>query len=414
MLLKFNIIRKYALTGFILIGLIFFISCEPDSFREKEKEAEDLISTALNDSIFAGAVILVGSSDEILYSRAFGYAHLYNEDLSEVETPIIMTEDHLFDLASLTKVLATTYGLMVLHSRGEISTDDFVSKYLPEFDSDEKKSITIEHLLRHTSGILPWYPSYYVATTPEERLQFTANELLINTPGEDRLYSDFGFMVLGDIIENVSGQTLDQFLITEVYDPLGLNSTFFNPDSELHNQIVSTSHGNPFEKKMVYDDNFGFEIDIDPTLWNDWRTYTLNGEVNDGNAFYTHQGIAGHAGLFSTASEIYVLLSVLLKDGKFNEKEIINPATINHFLDEDSFGHGMGWMKTDGSLHSNNLPENSFGHTGFTGTNIVISPETDRILIFLTNRQHMGVDSSGNYPNLRPVREELSKIFFSD
>lgn len=400
---------------FILSAVSFLLfSCSKKSPDHSSFEAADsLISAAMDDSLFAGAVLLAGSSNGILHHNAFGYATRYDSTLAEIPRPEIMTPDHIFDLASLTKVLATTYGLMVLHSRDLFDINDPVSAYLPEFSSPEKEAITIGQLLRHRSGLIPWHPAYYVAETPEERLAFIASHPLNSPPGEERRYSDFGFMVLGDIIEKISGMPLEQFLMKEIYGPLGLSSTTYNPDSRHFEYLVSTSHGNPFEKKMVHENEFGYRIDIDPETWDGWRTHTLRGEVNDGNAFYAQQGIAGHAGLFSTAKEIHMLLSVLLNDGFVNGTQLIKPETVELFLTPDSDGQALGWLMNPGYIHGKNLPEGSFGHTGFTGTHIIASPKTDRILVLLTNRQHIGPDESGNYPNLRPLREELSSLLLN-
>jgi serine-type D-Ala-D-Ala carboxypeptidase len=398
-----------------LVMIFLVISCEVEPPLEQQYlQADERIEADLKDSLFVGAVLLVGNSDEILHHSAFGYADRYNFHGEVIDNPEEMTTDHLFDLASLTKVLATTFGLMILHDQNLFDVEDPVSLYLPEFDTPDKRSITISQLLRHTSGLMQWFPSYYVAETPEDRLQFTANEPMLGSPGETRRYSDYGFMVLGDLIERVSGQPLDLFLEESIFGPMGLSSTVFNPDVTRYPKISATSHGNPFEKKMVYDDDFGYTVDVDPESWSGWREYTLRGEVNDGNAFYTQRGVAGHAGLFSTAEEVYKLLNVMLNAGKFQDLELFSRNTMDLFLTEDSHGHGLGWMMTPGSLHARNLPEGSFGHTGFTGTNIVVSPENNRIMIFLTNRQHVGVDEEGNYPNLRKIREDLSEIIFSD
>lgn len=394
----------------MITAFLFGISCERDSLIDDLREAEEHIQTAIEDSLFAGAVLLVGNSEEILYTGAFGDAHRYNYDLTESEHREQMSEDHIFDLASLSKVLATTYAFKVLHSQGKINTADAVSKYVEQFDTPEKSSITIEHLLRHSSGLRQWFPTYYVASNSEERLEFIAAEPLIDDVGVERNYSDLGFMVLADIVKDVTDKTIDQFLADEIFSPLDLSSTGFNPDQNSNQRLVSTSHGNPFEMKMVHDDEFGYHIDIDPDSWDDWRTFTLRGEVNDGNAFHTHSGIAGHAGLFSTASEIYTLLSLMLNDGSYQDTQIFSEETISHFLSQDDFGHGMGWMKTESSLHAKDLPEGSFGHTGFTGTNIIVSPSTDKIMVLLTNRQHIGVDEEGYYLNLRSIRETLSSI----
>ena len=399
----------------ISIGLILFvaISCEfEDSLQQQREDSAELITTALDDSMFAGAVLLVGSSSEILVQESFGYADRYNADLNEIEQPVPMTNEHRFDVASLTKVLATTYGLMLLDSRGEIDPDDPVHSYIPGFDEGDKEQMTIRHLLTHTSGLMQWFPSYYVAENPKERQAYTAAQDLVGTVGDERRYSDYGFMLLGDIIEQITEQPLNKYLEDEVYGPMGLHQTEFNPDLESEN-IVATSHGNPFEKKMVHDDDFGYTIDIDPAIWDGWRNYTLKGEVNDGNAFHTHDGVAGHAGLFSSADEVYRLLAVLLNGGFHGDLQLFSQETIYRFLEKDEHGEGLGWMMTESSLHGKNLPEDSFGHTGFTGTNIVVSPQSDRIMVLLTNRQHPGVDEDGNYPNLRNLREELSSIWMN-
>jgi len=401
---------------FNLVVLLFLLlSCSKHDTinRQSLEKADLLISTALDDSLFTGAVLLVGSSDGILHEKAFGYATLYDSTLSRIPVPEVMTTEHLFDLASLTKVLATTYALMVLHSRDAFEVDDPVSQYIPEFKTDDKEQIVIEQLLRHTSGLIPWYPSYYVADSAEERLEWIADYPLNSNPGENRSYSDFGFMVLGDLVESLSGKSLDRYLVDDVYRPIGLRSTLFNPDTTIFPKIVSTSHGNPFEKKMVHDDDFGYTIDIDPNIWKKWRTHTLKGEVNDGNAWYTHGGVAGHAGLFSNVSDIYQLLEIVLNNGQLNGEQLIKPETIELFLTPDQNGQALGWMMNDSWIHGENIPENSFGHTGFTGTNLVVSPETDRLFILLTNRQHLGPDSTGSYPNIRLLREDLSEILLN-
>ncbi len=407
--------RKWVPT-ILFLFLLMTISCGEETAKTEYASAGELdqiIEEGLEHSLFTGAVLLVGNSEGIFYQRAIGYAEQLDFDGNEIESPIVMTTNHLFDLASLTKVLATTLGVMILHDRDQINVNDPVHEYLPEFDTPEKRSITIAHLLSHTSGLVQWFPGYYVANSPDQRLQFTVNEPLLETPGENRRYSDFGFMVLGDVIERVSGQAMDQFLAENIYQPMGLKSTVFNPDTTQFS-LVATSHGNPFEKQMVYDDNFGYRVDVDPELWDGWREYTLIGEVNDGNAFYTQQGVAGHAGLFSTAGEVYELLRLMVNNGRFKSEELFRTETIDLFTRIDQYGHGLGWMMSEASLNANGLPEGSFGHTGFTGTNVIVSPETDQILIFLTNRQHGGVDESGQYPSLREIREKLSAVVFGE
>lgn len=400
----------------VFVILLFAITsaCSdlPDDITEKLSAADELIKEAYEESMFAGAVLLVGTGDEILHQKAFGYANLYDENLFVITEIDSMTTDHIFDLASLTKIYATTYGLMALHSDGEVDLEDPLTRYLPGFDREGFNEITIRHLLSHTSGLQPWYPTYYAADNAEERREFILSLPPENPPGEARVYSDLGFMLMADLIEEITEMPFADYLDNRIYSRIGLPDTQFTPVGPLLERTVSTSHGNPFEKKMVYDPDFGYNIDADPDSWDGWRTYTLKGEVNDGNAFYTHQGIAGHAGLFSTAADLYKLTSVILNEGIYKGIELFTAETIRIFTTPGEFGHGLGWMMTPASLNADSLSGVNMGHTGFTGTNVLVNPSQDLIYILLTNRQHVGVDSTGSYPDLRNLRIELSSTLF--
>lgn len=407
--------NKYRSLVILLVPVLFvfvLFSCEEQEPEIKSgfKKTDTLIESAIEDSLFPGAVLLVGTSEEILHLKAYGHAVLFNREGRILQNPEKMSAGHLFDIASLTKIFATTFGLMLLHSRGYLDVDTPVSDYLPEFETDEKKTITIRHLLTHTSGLIQWFPTYYISNNYKERREFIAEQPLINEPGAQRRYSDPGFMALADLIEIITGEPLDQFLSREVYSPLELSATLFNPGTDFNPGVTATSHGNPFEKRMVYDDDFGYTVDVDPELWDGWREYVLHGEVNDGNAFHTHNGVAGHAGLFSTAEELYRIIKILLKGGQYKDGQLLTPDTINLFLTPDRFGHGLGFMMDSPSLNATELPEGSFGHTGFTGTNFVVVPEYDIIVILLTNRQHYGVNEDGTYPDLRKLRREIFEI----
>ena len=412
-----NVLKFKAFLGLLFLFL-FSVSCEDEQNQKStynySSQIDETIEKGLSESSFTGAVVLVGSADEILYQKAYGYATLYEQDLKVVENPVSTSDDHLFDIASLTKIFATTYGMMALQSDGIIQLDDPVSDYIEEFAKLPHSEITIRHLLSHTSGLRQWYPTYYAIDNSSEFVNWVVDLDLSGSPGENRRYSDLGFMVLAEIIERVTEQNLEDYLYERIYEPLGLKEIGFNPGSESEQKVVSTSHGNSFERKMISDDSFGYSIDVDPNAWNEWRDYTLNGEVNDGNAFYTFSGVTGHAGLFAPADELSTLLQLILKDGYWNDRAIISSTTVEEFTTEDQFGNGLGWAMDPGFLHAENLPEGSVGHTGFTGVNFVMSPNNDLYYIFLTNRQHVGVDESGNYPNLRSIREKLSSIIFKD
>jgi CubicO group peptidase (beta-lactamase class C family) len=230
--------------------------------------------------------------------------------------------------------------------------------------------------------------------------------------GEQRKYSDLGFVLLGEIVEIVSGLPLDKFMQDNIFRPLRMAHTTFNPltDSRFK-KIASTSAGNPYEKRMVSDSTLGFMIEgIDPGSWNGWRNYVLRGEVNDGNAWYANGGVSGAAGLFSTASDIQKLVDMLMNKGKAGSKQFISENTISTFLTKDKFDNGMGWMMDPANSFMKNAPEGSFGHSGFTGTSISVVPQHKLSFILLINRQNTGLDSNGGYYNVGPVRTEIFRI----
>lgn len=408
--------KSYELFILLFAGICLLISCgtEEPEIDQHFVKADQIVKNAVNTGYIPGAVLLIGNSKRVLFHQSYGFASLYDRQSNELVEPERMTPGHQFDIASMTKIFATTYGLMLLHSRGILDVDAPVSSHIEAFETEEKKNITIRHLLTHTSGLLQWHPTYYTSNNPKERLEFISYQPLIKPIGEQRHYSDPGFMVLADLIEIITGGRLENFVENEIYQSLGLRNTVFNPDPDRFPDIVSTSHGNPFEKRMVYDDDFGYTVDVEPDSWVGWREYVLRGEVNDGNAYYTHNGVAGHAGLFSTAEDLYHLSTLMLNDGQFNGYQLFTPDTIRFFLTPDRFGHGLGFMMNSGSLHAKELPEGSLGHTGFTGTNFVVIPENDLIIILLTNRQHFGVNEDGYYPNLRELRENVLEAILEE
>jgi CubicO group peptidase (beta-lactamase class C family) len=214
--------------------------------------------------------------------------------------------------------------------------------------------------------------------------------------GEGYHYSDLSFMLLGYIAEKVSGQALDQFLAQSLYQPLGLRHTTFLPRRHGFTDFAVTESGNGYERHMVYGPDFGYGYPGDPKSWDGWRTYVLNGEVDDGNAWYANGGVAGHAGLFSTAADLGVLLDMLLEHGAVHGKQIIRAATVDLFLKPDAH---LGWRQPEG------LPPGSFAHTGFTGTYVLGVPEAKLAVVLLTNRQNMGPDAKGYFPDIGPLQD---------
>jgi CubicO group peptidase (beta-lactamase class C family) len=186
---------------------------------------------------------------------------------------------------------------MLLADRGQINIEDPVCKYIKAFDTPDKKGITIRNLLTHSAGLYEWYPLYYLASNKQQCFKLIGELPLMYPVGEQRRYSDLGFILLGEIVEIVSGLPLEQFMKQNIFQPLGMKNTDFNPLTSLGSvKIAATSAGNPYEKRMVCDSTLGFKIkEIDPARWNGWRNYILKGEVNDGNTWYANGGISGAA-----------------------------------------------------------------------------------------------------------------------
>lgn len=363
--------------------------------------ADSLIGASIG-KLIPGAVFLVAKDGQVVHERAFGYAQLNDYEGRRLASPRPMRTSTIFDLASVSKVMATTFAIMLLADRGRTDVDAPVSRYLPDFRGAHLDSITVRHLLNHSSGLVQWQPLYYHAANAAQTYGVIRGMPLDWGVGDARHYSDLGFMLLGYIVERVSGRPLDRFLERSLYRPLGLRSTTFNPRARGFTEFAATEPGNVYERHMVYDSTFGYRYRGDPTAWNGWRQYVLNGEVDDGNAFYAHGGVAGHAGLFSTAADLRVLLDVLNNRGTYGGRRYIRPAIVDQFLTRDKYQNYLGWQAP------RDLPEGSFSHTGFTGTYVLGVPKHKLSIVLLTNRQHMGTDARGYFPDLAPLQRAVA------
>jgi len=375
------------------------------------KQIDSILQSQVNNEKIPGAVIEIKKGGEVIYKRAYGYAQKFNYEHHPLAQPEQMTTEHLFDIASLTKVVGTTTSIMLLVDRGLIKVDDPVGKYIKAFAAPDKAAITIRHLLTHTAGLYEWYPMYYRAHNKQQTFKLIGELPLAFPIGAQRKYSDLGFTVLGEIVEVVSGQSLDQFEEQNVFIPLGMKHTMYNPLKKgQHYKIAATSFGNPYETRMVHDPSLGFQFkEIDPNSWNDWRHYVLKGEVNDGNAWYAEKGVAGAAGIFSTVDDMQKLVDMLMHKGKVDGKQFITEQTIDTFLTKDKFNNGLGWMMDPANSFMKDGPEGTFGHTGFTGTSITVVPSKDLSIILLINRQQMGLINDKEYYNVNPIRAEVFK-----
>lgn len=398
---------KYAYFLLLLVSQV--VVAQKKSAQTLENEISPVIEKYIAEKKIPGAVLAVKKGDKVILRKAYGYAKLREFDGSLSANPEAMTVNHLFDIASLTKVIGTTTAIMKLHDQGQLNVEDPASKYLKGFDEGDKKKITIRHLLTHTSGLFEWYPLYYFSNKRASTFSFIKQLPLKYPVGEGRHYSDLGFTLLGEIIENVSGKPLETYVKTEIFTPLRMTHTGYTPN-KTSNRFAATSMGNPYEKRMVEDSTLGFKVKgLDPQSWKGWRQYLLQGEVNDGNAWYANEGISGAAGLFSTVDDLQKLVDMLKNKGQVKGKTFISAKTIDLFLTPDPFKNGLGWMMDPQNAFMRNAPAGTFGHTGFTGTSITVVPEQKLSVILLINRQNMGLQPTRDYFNPNPIREAVIK-----
>jgi CubicO group peptidase (beta-lactamase class C family) len=368
---------------------------------------DSILNGAVHDQKIPGVVIKVQQGGKVIYTHAYGYSQKYDFHHQLLPDPPQMNMQTLFDMASLTKVIATTTSIMLLADKGLINVNDPVGKYISAFDTASKNAVTIRHLLTHTAGLYEWYPLFYKSSKRKDTYKII-NALPLKYPvGMQRKYSDLGFMLLGEIVEKVSGLPLDQFERKNIFIPLGMSHTTYNPLKHGRTtNIAATSPGNPYEKSMLYDSSLGFTVKgIDPRSWNGWRNYVVKGEVNDGNAWYASEGISGHAGLFSTIDDVQKLVEMLMSKGKVKGKQFISARVIDSFFVPDRFHNGLGWMMDSSNSFMHDGPPGTFGHTGFTGTSIAVVPQYHLSVILLINRQNMGLLKTGLYYNPNPLRK---------
>lgn len=349
---------KFLIKIITLLLMSVTTSIYPQKQKNIFKDVDIVINKAINDSAFPGAVVLIWKDGKIIFEKAYGN---YTYDIN---SPKVYPHT-LYDLASLTKIVATTTATMICYDRKLFLLDDKVTKYIPQFGVNGKEKITIKNLLLHNSGLPAWKKFYGRNLTYDDVVKEIFSSELDYKTGEKTVYSDLGIITLGKIIEKVTGKNLDVFCNDEIFIPLKMQSTFFNPDHSIKKLCAPTET-----------DNY-------------WRMKTLQGEVHDETSAMLN-GVAGHAGLFSTASDISKLMSVLMNNGKVGLNQFINQSTIELFTKRFSqeSTRALGWdTKSDsGSSAGNYFSKNSFGHTGFTGTSIWADPHRNLFVVFLTNR----------------------------
>jgi uncharacterized protein YbbC (DUF1343 family)/CubicO group peptidase (beta-lactamase class C family) len=350
------------------------------------------ISGAVEEGILKkhlpGAVVLVARHGRVVWRRAYG-----SRAVEPSREP--MTPNTIFDLASLTKVVATATSIMILVERGKLRLSDSVSNYIPQLKGEGRERITIEYLLTHRSGYAPDFDLKERWTGHEEAIRRLIKEPLRHPPGARFVYSDIGYIALGEVVQRVSGTTLDNFARQNIFMPLGMHDTGFRPAPSLRTRIA------PTEKRrgqMSYLGDSGADAGDEGEKW-------LRGEVHDPTSFRMN-GIAGHAGLFSTADDLAVYCQMILGRGQYRGVRVLSPLTVAEMtrprlVTENGWSRGLGWdINTSYSTNRGDLfPLGSFGHTGFTGTSIWIDPATDMFVVFLSNRVHP--DGTGDVASLR-------------
>ncbi len=326
----------------------------PDGMAEVDR----VVEAAVAARAFPGAVLAVGKDGVLAHLQPFGRLS-YDDD-----APV--RADTMYDLASLTKVVVTTTMAMILVDEGKLDINKPVSAFLPEFRGGAKDKVTVWHLLTHSSGIDWWAPLYKELKGKDAYVRRILAMDLVYEPGTKSVYSDLGVILLGEILERVAGQDLESFARARVLGPLGMKDTTYRPGPELRPRIAPTEN--------------------DP-----WRGHVLRGEVHDENAAALG-GVAPHAGLFSTASDLARFAQMLLDGGVFEHQRIVSRETVERFTKRagvpDS-SRALGWdTPSENSSAGSLFGPRSFGHTGFTGTSMWMDPDRNLFVILLTNRVH--------------------------
>lgn len=341
---------------------------------ERLDRAVTLVEKAIEDGNTPGAVLVVGRGDKVVLAKAMGYAEIKpNKRRTQIDT--------VYDMASLTKPIATATSIMILLEQGKLRLSDKVSKYIPEFEANEKGNITIKDCLIHSSGL----PSYtnsgnikkeHGAVCPDEtKATIFALEKRYET-GTKFSYSCLGFITLAEVVNRVSGEPVNIFSKKHIFDPLGMKDSGYLPQGAVKARCAATQtrDGKP-----------------------------MTGEVHDPLA-YLNGGVSGNAGLFSSAPDLVIFSQMMLNGGNYKKAQILSPYTVAAMTSIQSpspeMGRGFGWDLDSGysSNQGDLFSKKTFGHTGFTGTSLVIDPETGVYVILLANRVH---HSKGGVVTLR-------------
>ncbi len=369
MMLRKIVIPVLFLAVFLQAQALKVVAPEVENMDGKRLQlADKIIEKAIADSIIPGAVLLVARDNKIVYRKAYGYRQL-------VPVKRKMKISTIFDLASVTKPVATATSAMILLERGQLRLKDRVSDFLPQFKHKNNfgKPIRIIHLLTHTSGLPPYAPvkelqQKFGAPNPDSLIAYIGRLPLEHEPGTYFKYSCLNFITLQNIIQTISGQSLKDFSEQHIFKPLGMHDTFYLPPKDKIKRCAAT------------------EMQPDGTV--------LLGVVHDPLARVMNGGISGNAGLFSTADDLAIFSAMMLNDGTWHGTRILSKRTVEKMITVpkgfEQFGRALGWDVS--SDYNSNLGDlfsaRAYGHTGYTGTSISIDPQSRTVIILLTNRVH--------------------------
>lgn len=385
------------------------------------------MEAAVRDGVFAGGVARIESKDAVLVDEAVGWAQLAPERRR-------MLRATQFDLASLTKPLVAGTLFMIALDAGQVSLDEDVTDVLPELIGQRGRGVTFRRLLTHSAGFPGWRPLFAYSSGRSSVLHAIDRVGLVCEPGREYIYSDIGFIALGIALERLSGMSLDSLASSRLFKPLRLANMGFTPEHQAE-RFASTERGNAFEKSLAQRGGYVFR---------EWREGFHPGEVNDGNAHYSMQGVSGNAGLFGDAAGVAGLAQAWLRGGTLDGQRLLSPAStrlatspqgalggprrgLGWALGPDpqssrkDFAHGPGvslfptllnpWQPHPaGELMSSA----SFGHTGFTGTFLWIDPTKDLIAVLLTNSTHPKVIGESRIDSVRARFSNLAAQSVSD
>ena len=349
---------------------------------------DQIIEAEIAKKQLPGAVVVVGRQGKIVWRRAYG-----NRALDPQVEP--MTTDTIFDLASLTKVVATATSVMILVERGQARLGDAVARYIPEFAENGKKNITVEQLLIHRSGLIADNDIKDYEQGPEKAMENIWRLQPLAEAGAKFIYSDVNYIVLAELVRRVGGKPVNEFAAENIFEPLGMRDTGYKPAASLKSRIAPTEkRGGGAKAESKGEKASGEDRQESQGKW-------MRGEVHDPRAFLLG-GVAGHAGLFSTADDLAIYCQMILNGGEYQGRRILSPLTIARMTEGRTSGgngqeglvRGLGWdIFTGFSGNRGDLfPVGSFGHTGFTGTGLWLDPSSETFVVFLSNRVHPKLD----------------------